>query len=708
MILFVATAITNVNFASAQNYNPDGILAFDMSADGRLLVTGHIDFSVRVFDTVNQQMLFEIAGPSFAEGIDDLVTYVLRDIAITPDGSKVLISYGGLDFWGLLRIIDVSTGTISQDIEAGSDAYDIAWKPDGSQIAAKFTTGSFTSPHLYLGIWDATNGSLIQQIDLNELGSVSSVGLVWSPDGSQLALDVVDIIIWDAITWQPTITIPARVGRLSWRYDGSQIAGVTGDGTIYVFDTISGQQLHEFSGNWQRPVLLDIDWSPDGQYIAVGSEGPQIRIWNNTTGAEEQPISLSTGVDQLLWAPNGDILTAAGSLTSVQVAQTLISQPTATPGATNTETAIPTFTIAPTNTETATFTPTSTSTVTATFTSTPTLTETATLTPTSTSTVTPTATETPTATSTSTPQPSSLISNIVAANGKTYTRDTVAAGNTLYIDRTYTFVTVPAELAGQDYIRTANNDKQLTTTDFLTFSLSQTAAVYVMYDTRYPIPPWLRGWTDTGQTVVATEQNNTELSRRLYRRDYPAGTVVLGANQSVNTSVMYNVIAAPITENVVYRMDVGSTTGYTSAAGVVWGADNYFTGGSLSNLPNPIINTADDALYTFQRTTTSDTAGFSYALPLTNGTYTVRLHFAETYWVGGTNRGIPGVNKRVFNVQLEGTTVLTNYDITAQVGALAADIRTFTVMVTDGTLNINFPAASVNRPTLAALEVIGQ
>jgi len=39
---------------------------------------------------------------------------------------------------------------------------------------------------------------------------------------------------------------------------------------------------------------------------------------------------------------------------------------------------------------------------------------------------------------------------------------------------------------------------------------------------------------------------------------------------------------------------------------------------------------------------------------------------------------------------------------------LAADIRTFTVMVTDGTLNINFPAASVNRPTLAALEVIGQ
>ena len=78
-------------------------------------------------------------------------------------------------------------------------------------------------------------------------------------------------------------------------------------------------------------------------------------------------------------------------------------------------------------------------------------------------TATPTVTLTPTPTPTPTPQPSSLISNIVVANGKAYTRDTVAAGNTLYIDRTYSFVTVPAELAGQDYIRTANADKQLTT-----------------------------------------------------------------------------------------------------------------------------------------------------------------------------------------------------------------------------------------------------
>ena len=398
-------------------------------------------------------------------------------------------------------------------------------------------------------------------------------------------------------------------------------------------------------------------WSPDNQYVGYWASQRSI-IFHIQTG--DMHILSNDSQSFVSWIPD----------------QQIPPLPTDTPSAT--------LTLSPTSIPTATSTPTSTATATA------------------------TSTLTPTPTPTSTPQPSSLISNIVAANGKTYTRDTVAAGNTLYIDRTYSFVTVPSSLAGQDYIRTANADKQLTTADFLTFSLSQSAAVYVMYDTRYPIPPWLRGWTDTGQDVVATEVNSTQLARRLYRRVYPAGTVVLGANQSVNASVMYTVIAAPISENVLYRIDAGSTTGYTSAAGVVWAADANFTGGSLSNLTNPIINTADDDLYITQRSTTSDTAGFSYAFALANGTYSVRLHFAETYWVGGANRGIPGVNKRVFDVQIEGATVLDNYDLTAQVGALATDVRTFTMTVTDGTLNINFPPASVNRPTLAALEVIGQ
>jgi len=153
-------------------------------------------------------------------------------------------------------------------------------------------------------------------------------------------------------------------------------------------------------------------WSPDNQYVGYWASQRSI-IFHIQTG--DMHILSNDSQSFVSWIPD----------------QQIPPLPTDTPSAT--------LTLSPTSIPTATSTPTSTATATA------------------------TSTLTPTPTPTSTPQPSSLISNIVAANGKTYTRDTVAAGNTLYIDRTYSFVTVPSSLAGQDYIRTANNDKQLTT-----------------------------------------------------------------------------------------------------------------------------------------------------------------------------------------------------------------------------------------------------
>jgi len=667
----------------------------------------------RKFAHIRQILLFLIIGIwlisgnisiTYSQQTMDLRDYWLPDLAWNFDGSLIASNSGNsLQIWdansGILlrtlsghtdRILDISwsptnnlvatasydqtvrvwngsTGQFVRTITGSTDAVsDVFWSANGDRIFAVSN-----SQYNGLRVWDSSTGNLQS---VHDIGSPSKVA--WKPDGTNFAyvtlggsINIVDSVTLDRLNRYQVPSYDEYLTNgllyaLAYNSNGSQIATGSIDGTVYVWDASTGAVLLSLAStdNYvsnlygvENPLLTwvrDIAFDATGTKLSAITADGTVRVWNAQTGEILQTTSVTAPVYTASFSPNGDRIAFAGANSSVAIVAAPSQFQPATP--------------------------------------------------------TPTPTLTPTPTITPAPQPSSLINNIVAANGKTYTRDTVAAGNTLYIDRTYTFVTVPAELAGQDYIRTANADKQLTTPDFLSFSLSQSAAVYVMYDTRYPIPPWLRGWTDTGQDVVATEVNNTQLARRLYRRDYPAGTVVLGANRSVNASVMYNVIAAPITENVVYRMDVGSTTGYTSAAGVVWGADNYFTGGSLSNLPNPILNTADDALYTFQRTTTSDTAGFSYALPVTNGTYTVRLHFAETYWVGGANRGTPGVGKRVFNVQLEGTTVLTNYDLTAQVGALAADIRTFTVTVTDGTLNINFPAASVNRPTLAALEVIGQ
>src|SRR5581483_12093975 len=100
---------------------------------------------------------------------------------------------------------------------------------------------------------------------------------------------------------------------------------------------------------------------------------------------------------------------------------------------------------------------------------------------------------------------------------------------------------------------------------------------------------------------------------------------------------------------------------YTSADGTRWVGDYYFTGGDLLYTSDGIIGSQDLPLYRSGR------AGlygdFSYNVPAANGSYNVTLHFAEIqYW----NQG-----DRVFNVSINGSPVLTNFDILSKVAPRA-------------------------------------
>jgi hypothetical protein len=96
------------------------------------------------------------------------------------------------------------------------------------------------------------------------------------------------------------------------------------------------------------------------------------------------------------------------------------------------------------------------------------------------------------------------------------------------------------------------------------------------------------------------------------------------------------------------------------------------------------------------------------------GTYRVRLYFAEIYWGPGCEvEG--GVNSRVFDIALEGKTVLQNFDIFKESGGCIAStssdsgvpvVKTFEIPVNDGILDISMPATH-DRAKISALEVFG-
>jgi hypothetical protein len=111
-----------------------------------------------------------------------------------------------------------------------------------------------------------------------------------------------------------------------------------------------------------------------------------------------------------------------------------------------------------------------------------------------------------------------------------------------------------------------------------------------------------------------------------------------------------------------------------------------------------------DAMYLTEQSSNGDLRPFRYAVPVANGNYQIRLHFAEIYHGVSGGAVANGVGARIFSVAVEGQTKISNMDIYAEVGPAAALIKNVSASVSDGMLDINF-TASKNRPSVCGIEI---
>ena len=162
----------------------------------------------------------------------------------------------------------------------------------------------------------------------------------------------------------------------------------------------------------------------------------------------------------------------------------------------------------------------------------------------------------------------------------------------------------------------------------------------------------------------------------------------------------------------VARIDVGAlrpaATDRAADEAERWTRDAHFMGGVVRSRPAGlrILGTDDDELYLTQRRGDDPDAPdeFAYAIPVAgDGTYRVRLYFAEIYW--GAPGGPPGApGRRIFTVTAEGKRELVDYDIYADVGPMTAAVKQFEVEVQDGTLDLGFYGKR-GQPVVAAIAV---
>jgi hypothetical protein len=194
-------------------------------------------------------------------------------------------------------------------------------------------------------------------------------------------------------------------------------------------------------------------------------------------------------------------------------------------------------------------------------------------------------------------------------------------------------------------------------------------------------------WNSTQMQLNAGGKYMTPVSAR--------GTVFVGTDR---------VQAFGLSSQVVSSSEVAINSGGGVAG--IFSADMDFTGGHADSVANPIDvtgvqNPAPQSVYQTRRTG-SNGVGFSYVVPQlkAGGTYNVRLHFAESV--------ATGAGGRVFNVVLNGTTVLPDFDVFAAADAqFKAVIKEFlTTANSSGNIVIAYNYGSAGNPLANGVEVI--
>jgi hypothetical protein len=149
--------------------------------------------------------------------------------------------------------------------------------------------------------------------------------------------------------------------------------------------------------------------------------------------------------------------------------------------------------------------------------------------------------------------PAGLVSKLVVKSSNAYRWTTLSAGQTVYSDRSYTYLSVPSVLNGQLVLQTANNDKQSTDSSFIGFTVNQNSTVYVMDAPANATleSDWLNaahGWTLQSYTATISTASGGTRQVRVWSKVFAAGSqVTLGGNDGTSDSNMYTVVIAPTT-----------------------------------------------------------------------------------------------------------------------------------------------------------------
>ena len=289
------------------------VYSVSWSPDGKYLASGAWDKTLIIYDAKSGEKLKTL------EGLSEWV----KSISWSPDG-KYLAS--GLED-GNIIICDAKNGEKLKTLEGHSTTVtSVSWSPDEKYLAS----GSYDNTVI---IWDAKSGEKLQTKEVHhDYGEY----VCWSPDGKYLASSLEDgnIIICDAKSGEKLKTLEGHLGRVysvCWSPDGKYLASgstktikgkyfwndYTYCGEIIIWDVNSGEKLKTLEGHGEW--VWSVSWSPDGKYLASGSDDTTVIIWDAKSGKTLKTFESDSFncFRSVAWSPNGKYLAGGSKIPDV-------------------------------------------------------------------------------------------------------------------------------------------------------------------------------------------------------------------------------------------------------------------------------------------------------------------------------------------------------------------------------------------------------
>lgn len=259
-----------------------------LSDDGRFLVTGGQDGTVRAWETATGEQRWRT--PAAENGGWP------TSVALSPDGKTVAAS--GFD--GIVRVLEAATGReLRRTARVGSMATCAAYSPDGNTLAAG---GDNFTVHL----WDAVSGEEKGKfVGYDGYAIGGGFAFQFSPDGKTLAAPIRREPGWDAAKR------PNDGGK---EYRGSGFGAALGpageaDGKtrLALWDMASGKRLRVF-GPPTEFGPMDLAFSPDGGVLAFTEK--EIHLIDLRTGEERKRLPAPCG--RLAFTKDGRLFIGPG------------------------------------------------------------------------------------------------------------------------------------------------------------------------------------------------------------------------------------------------------------------------------------------------------------------------------------------------------------------------------------------------------------